>query len=86
MPIFTMLEITRGNQVHGVRAHRKYDLACIAKLVTDYIYTRLSGGQFNFRDSHGETNSILGGYRKTGQNRREYEIERLSMMLFVTRL
>lgn len=34
--------------MHGVRAHRKYDLAYIIKLVTDYIYTRLSGGQFNF--------------------------------------
>lgn len=46
MPLFTMLELTRGNQVHGVRAHRvrKYDLACIIKLVTDYIYTRLSDG------------------------------------------
>lgn len=44
MLIFTMLEISRGNQVHDVRAHRKYDLACIIKLIMDYIYTRLSGG------------------------------------------
>lgn len=41
-----------GNQVHGVRAHRKYDLACITKLVTDYIYTRLSGGHLILVDSY----------------------------------
>lgn len=49
MPIFTMLEMTWGNQVHGVRAHRKmYDLACITTACNG-LYLHMSIGRiFNF--------------------------------------